>query len=149
MKGAITYATGLADSNYQNQFNNAQTRFSDVLGLNTGQQGNLTNQFNRLNSIATLGENAGAQTGATGASLANTSASAIEQAGAYGAAGITGAGNAAQSAIGNGLSYNLLQQAIARGNTGAGGTGGYTGTTNAVVPSADPRGLFSPSSPGY
>jgi hypothetical protein len=123
MKGAATYATGLADSNYQNQFANAQTRFGDVLNLNTTQQGNLTNQFNRLNSMATLGENAGAQTGVTGAGLANTAASALNQAGAYQAAGATGVGSAASGAVGNYLSYNLLQQAIQRG-----GSGGSVGT---------------------
>jgi hypothetical protein len=120
LKGAATFATGLADSNYQNQFNNAQTRFGDVLNLNSTQQGNLTNQFNRLNATASLGENAGAQTGATGAALANTAGNALMQAGAYGAAGATGVANAASGAIGNALSYNLLAQQI-----GAGGTGGY------------------------
>jgi hypothetical protein len=150
MKGAATYATGLADSNYQQQFANSQTRFGDVLNLNTTQQGNLTNQFNRLNAVASLGENAGAQTGNTGATLANTAANATLQAGAYNAAGITGVGSAVNSAVGNGLSYNLLSQAIQRGNAGTNvGTGGYTGPTNAVVPSADPRGLFAPDSPGY
>jgi hypothetical protein len=144
MKGAATFATGLADSTYQNQFANAQTRFSDAINLNTTQQGNLQNQFNRLNSVATLGENAGAQTGSTGASLANTSSNALMQGGAYQAAGATGTANAAQSAIGNATSNYLLQQAI-----GGGGTGGYTGPTNAAVPSADPRGLFAPNSPGY
>lgn len=123
MKGAATFATGLADSTYQNQFANAQTRFGDVLNLNTTQQGNLTNQFNRLNSVATLGENAGAQTGSTGATLANTAGNALIQAGNATAAGYTGAANAAQGAIGNALSYNLLQQQI---GAAGGGTQGYT-----------------------
>ena len=55
-----------ADSTYLDQFNNAQTTVQNYINLNTGQQGNLTNQFNRLNSIATIGENAAAGLGAQG-----------------------------------------------------------------------------------
>ena len=42
LKGAATYATGLADSTYQNQFNNAQQIYSDL--FNNAQQG-YNNQF--------------------------------------------------------------------------------------------------------
>jgi hypothetical protein len=54
LKGASTYATGLADSTYQNQFNNAQQIYSDLFNnaqtgytdaFNTGQQ-NYTDLFN-------------------------------------------------------------------------------------------------------
>jgi hypothetical protein len=107
LKGAATYATGLADSTYQNQFNNAQSRFSDYLSLNTGQQTNLTNQFNRLNSLATIGEQAGAATGYAGTSLASTSATAQEAAGnalAQGTKGLaTGIGNTVNDWTGLGL----------------------------------------------
>src|SRR6185437_10895506 len=44
LKGGATYATGLADSTYQNQFNNAVT--------------NQNNAYNRLMGVAGLGENA-------------------------------------------------------------------------------------------
>lgn len=43
MKGAASYATGLADSTYQNQFNNAVT--------------NQSNAFNRLMGVTSLGAN--------------------------------------------------------------------------------------------
>ena len=66
LKGAGTYATGLADSTYQNQFANAQQRFTDVLNLNTQQQGNLTNQFNRYNALITTGAGAASQLGTQG-----------------------------------------------------------------------------------
>src|SRR5664279_3895511 len=66
LKGAAAYATGLANTNYQTQFNNAQTRSQDYLNLNTGQQGNAMNRYNQLAGTATMGANAsqGASTNA-------------------------------------------------------------------------------------
>src|SRR5215469_83604 len=81
MKGAADYATGLADKTYVDQFNVAQQRYSDALALNTAQQGNVTNQFNRLNALIGTGENAAAQTGTIGASLGNAAAQTIAGAG--------------------------------------------------------------------
>jgi hypothetical protein len=121
MKGAASFATGLADSTYQNQFANAQTRYSDILGLNTTQQGNLAAQFGRLQGVASLGENAAAQTGTTGAQLAATGGNALIQGGQAQAAGTLGAANAGTGAINSYLGYNLLQQAV-----GGGGTSGYS-----------------------
>jgi hypothetical protein len=82
LKGAGTYATGLANKTYLDQFNVGQKRFEDTLNLNTGQQTNLQNQFNRLNSVATIGENAAAQTGAQGTSAASTAGNYLNQSGA-------------------------------------------------------------------
>jgi hypothetical protein len=143
LKGAATYATGLADSTYQNQFNNAQSRFGDYLSLNTGQQTNLTNQFNRLNSLATTGENAAAQTGAQGTTAASNYGNYTTQAGADTAAGLSGVSNAASSGVNSYLTYNALQNALNNNNanTAAGATtqnlnfSGYapalsSGTTN-------------------
>jgi hypothetical protein len=109
LKGAAGYATGLANSTYKDQFNLAQQRFSDVLGLNTAQQSNITNQYSRASGLATLGENAGAQTGTVGANLAGTSASMINQAGVDTAAGIKGIGSAATGAAQNYLEYTNFQ----------------------------------------
>jgi hypothetical protein len=99
----------LANITYKDQFNIAQQRFSDVLGLNTAQQGNITNQYNRASGLATLGENAGAQTGSIGSNLANTSANLINQAGVDTAAGISGIGKAATGAAQNYLDYTNFQ----------------------------------------
>ena len=122
LKGAATFATGLANSNYQTQFNNAQTKYSDIMGLNTGQQGNLTNQYNRLSSLAGLGESAAANTGTQGTALANQSGNYLNQAGLADAAGTAGVGKAATSAANNYLNNNLIQQQISQGG---GTTGGY------------------------
>lgn len=62
LKGATTFATGLADNTYQNQFNNANT--------------NQTNAYNRLKSLVDTGENAAAQTGSAGTAAATGASSA-------------------------------------------------------------------------
>ena len=110
LKGAATYATGLADKTYLDQFNVAQQRFGDYLNLNTGQQGNLTNQFNRLNSVATLGENAAAQLGAQGTTAAANDAKYLNAAGLDTQAGLTNATNALTSGANNYLAYDAYQQ---------------------------------------
>jgi hypothetical protein len=132
LRGAATYATGLADSTYQNQFANAQQRFTDVGGLNTIQQGNLQNQYARLQGVASLGENAGAQTGSIGATLANQQGNALIAAGNANAAGTLGVGNALNSGAQNYLGYQALQGYLSNGSTSgynATGTGGPNDTT--------------------
>lgn len=130
LKGAATYATGLADQTYQNRFNEAQQSFSDYLGLNTAQQGNLQNQFSRLQNVASIGESAGAQTGSTGASLNNASSNALISAGQSTGAGTVSAGNALSNAANNYAGYNYWQGQ-------SGGTGGY-GTNLGTVDTSYP-----------
>jgi hypothetical protein len=109
LKGASTYATGLADKTYLDQFNVAQQRFQDVLNLNTSQQGVIQGQFNRLADITHTGESAAAQTGVAGTSAAATGGNYLNQAGLATAAGTTGVGNAVTGAANNYLAYNALQ----------------------------------------
>jgi hypothetical protein len=130
MKGAGTFATGLADSTYQNQFNNAQTRFQNLVNLNTGQQGNLTNQFNRFNALATTGENAAAQTGTIGAGLANTAGQYLNAAGQAESAGITGAAKSLIGSANNALGYYNYNQLMGGGTTGGYPSGNVSGTQN-------------------
>ena len=133
LKGASTYATGLADKTYLDQFNVAQQRFGDVLNLNTAQQGNLQGQFNRLADITHTGESAAAQTGVAGTSAAATGGSYINQSGLDTAAGYTGANNAISGAANN---YLALQA--------------YNNRTNALQPTPTTTGYpqmtgFAPS----
>lgn len=106
LKGAATYATGLADSTYQNQFSNAVT--------------NQTNAYNRLMGVSTLGESAAAQTGAygtqTGANIGNQAVATGQsignnqiQSGNAQAAGYLGAANSVNNGVGNYLQYNALK----------------------------------------
>jgi len=123
LKGAAAYATGLADSTYSNRFNEAQTAFSDVLGLNQAYQGNVQNQYQRAQGLASLGSNAGAQTGTVGATLAGNQGNYLNQAGLSQAAGTAGVGNSVTGGVNSYLGYNALQSYL--GNK-SGGTGGYT-----------------------
>lgn len=94
LKGAAGYATGLADSTYQNQFNNAVT--------------NQSNQFNRLMGLANLGQSSAANVGNAGITTGQGIASNTIGGGNAGAAGILGAGNALSSAYPNYLVNNLF-----------------------------------------
>lgn len=87
LKGASTFATGLADSTYQQQFANAQQ--------------NQANAYNRLKGLVDLGENAAAQTGNAGTAAANTAANAQIGAGNAAAAGYNATGQAIAGAANN------------------------------------------------
>lgn len=128
LKGAATYATGLADATYSNRFSEAQQAYADVLGQGTyslGQvqqaQAQQQQQYAQYGNIASLGENAAAMTGnqgvQTGASIGSnllTGAGQIgnylTQAGQAQAAGTAGVGSAFNQGIQNYLGYNQFQQ---------------------------------------
>lgn len=110
LKGAATFATGLADSTYQNQFANENT--------------NRTNAYDRLKGLVTIGENAAAQTGAAGTSAATTAANAQIGAGNAQAAGA----NATGSAI-SGFSNNVGGYMAYRGLYGADNGATYSKST--------------------
>lgn len=134
LKGASTYATGLADSTYQNQFNNAQTIYSDKV------QGN-QNWVNDMMAPTQMGASTATGQGQvaayTGNSIANnlTGAGTAAAAGINGAAaattsGLNGAANALTSGVNSYNQYNLLQQLLGK-NTGTSG-GLYTDNNGAI-----------------
>ena len=153
LKGAATYATGLADKTYMDQFNVAQQRFTDylnvgagygnaatgagnlganTLNLNTAQQAKLSNQFARYNSIATIGEAAAAGLGAQGTQAASNQGNYLNAAGIDQAQGIQGVGNALNSGANNYLAlqaYNA-RTAATPSNANTPGTIGYNTPTN-------------------
>lgn len=87
LKGAATFATGLADSTYQQQFQNAQT--------------NQANAFNRLKALVNTGQNAATQTGSAGTAAATGAANAQIGAGNAAAAGYNATGAAISNAANN------------------------------------------------
>ncbi len=131
LKGAASYATGLADSTYQNQFANQQTIFTNDLNLNTGQQQNATNLYNRLSGTASLGENAAAATGYQGVSGANNAGNYLNSAGQASAAGTLGTANAVTGSVNNAGNMYLQQQYL-NALSSPGTTGGYTGLSSAT-----------------
>lgn len=144
IRAADQYATGLADSTYNQQFANWQTQQSNLLNanvtnFNAAQSGFNTN-YNRLLSLAGLGENAAAGVGQaatqTGTSMANTliggtnaaAGSLIGGANAS-AAGTIGSANAISNGLsgaGNNATNMLYMNALLSQNGGSGlfGNGG-------------------------
>ena len=119
LKGAATFATGLSDNTYQNQFQNAVT--------------NQTNAYNRLAGLVNTGENAAAGTGAAGTAAANTAASAQIGAGNAQAAGINATGQSVSNLannVGAYATYNGLY-----GGTGSSPNPSAPGGTNSMLPS--------------
>lgn len=98
LKGAAAYATGLADSTYQNQFNNAMA--------------NKQNAYNMLMGQSQLGENAAAQTGAYGTQTATNIGNNTIQGGNALAAGTVGAANALNNGVNNYLGYQMLTRGM-------------------------------------
>lgn len=101
LKGAATFATGLADSTYQNQFNNALSKWNtDVANQN--------NAYNRLLGVSTLGQSAAAQTGAYATQTGQNVGNSLIQGGNAQAAGINGAANALSNGVNSYIGYNYL-----------------------------------------
>lgn len=136
LKGAASFVTGLADKTYQDQFDLATKRMQNALALNTAQQGNLTNQFNRLSALATLGQNAAAKTGEIGQNL--TGAGATATAGQEQAQGTIGAANALNQSLQSYLGYNQFQQLMQNQNQNRGGTSNVDAGTWTTPVAASP-----------
>lgn len=115
-KGAETFATGLADSTFQNQFNNANI--------------NKTNAYNRLKGLIDVGESASAHTGIIGNAAATTAANAEIGAGNAQAAGANATGSAISSAangIGGYTAYKGLYGNSSNNGFLSGGSGAVSG----------------------
>jgi hypothetical protein len=114
-KDLISFNQSLADTAFSDAFNQYQT-----------QQGNI---YNRLASLAQLGQNAAANTGAQGANLAGQVAQSVTNAGTARAAGQIGSANAWSGALSSAAPW------LASMGSG-GGYGGYfsdTGLTGATA----------------
>lgn len=140
MKGAARFATGLADSTYQQQFANSQQIFNN-------QQTNMSNAYSRLMGVVNSGQNAAAQTGASGLAAAQAQSNNSMGAANSIASNTIGAGNALAG------SYMATGRAVSDAANTVGGALGYQGMYGrsgsggppAYSWSADP-GLFSGSS---
>jgi hypothetical protein len=104
LKGAATYATGLADSTYQNQFNNAWT--------------NKNNAYNILSGTANTGAQAASMNGQFGMNAGNNISNSLIGAGNAQAGADIATGNAIGSSVNNGISSYLLYNKLF-GNAGS------------------------------
>jgi hypothetical protein len=133
LKDLMSFNQGYANNSYNSAFANYQT-----------QQNNI---FNRLNSIATLGSNAGSNS-ATGASaFSGQIGNTLGSIGASQASGTIGSANALTGALNSGASafygQNALNQILSQGSTvqygqgtTPGGTSGTTGDYSWTVPNS-------------
>jgi hypothetical protein len=107
LKGASTFATGLADSTYQNQFSNAVT--------------NQTNAYNRLAGLVNTGEAAAAGNVPAAATTGAVQANAAIQGGNAAAAGYNALGtnisNATNNLAGYTIAKGLYGNSVAPNNT--------------------------------
>lgn len=101
IKGAETFATGLANQTYGDQYNRALSTF------NTNYQ-SAANNANRLMSVVGLGQNSAAQQGQASMQGANNAGNYQTQAANAQASGIMGTANAVNNGVGNYLTYNAL-----------------------------------------
>jgi hypothetical protein len=147
LKGAATYATGLANQTYKDQFNLQQQRFTDLINLNTGQQNQLHEQYLRLHDTAALGADAAAQLGTQGTAAASATGNYLNAAGIDQATGLKNATNALSSGVNQYLGYNAFQNALQPPTSGYGnaaaGTPGISASGNPVM-----TGFAAPYSPG-
>jgi len=140
LKGASSYATGLADSTYNDVYNRAlqtyNANYNTAQGTFQTNYNSAANNVNRLSSIVSNGQNAAGNFASAGNQAASTIGNTETSAANAIASGTVGSANALTSALsstGNSaLTYGLLQN-------NAGGSGGVSqGALNAANASSDP-----------
>lgn len=121
MKGAAQYATGLADSTYNDVFNRALQTFNTNYG-------SAANRVNRLNTVVGNGQNAAATNGSLGANAMSSIGDTLMSGANAAAAGRVGSANALASGLnnvgGNALVYGMMTN-NAGGGAGASGAQSY------------------------
>jgi hypothetical protein len=110
LKGAASYATGLADSTYNDVFNRALATFNTNYG-------NASANVNRLTGIVGSGQNAAAGLGALGAQTAGNIGNTLTSGANASAAGTIGSANAISGAL-NGIGSNALTYGLLTNNSG-------------------------------
>ena len=115
-KGAANYATGLADSTYQNQFANQQALFGNQQQIYQDLLQNQQNQFNRLSGVASSGQNAAAGLGTIGANTAGNIGNNLIGAGNAAAGSYMNAANAVGGAANMIPNYLLTSQLLSKMN---------------------------------
>lgn len=94
-KASLEFAQGLGSQEYQNAFNRFETQNND--------------RYNRLASIAGLGQSSVSSTGQLGAMAANNAGNYLTQGANAQAAGYIGMGNAINSGVSNWMDYQNMQ----------------------------------------
>lgn len=132
LQGAAQYATGLADSTYQNQFANQQTQYNDYYNQANSKLNQLNSIYSQIASPISIGENAAASAGNNAVNTGTNIGNSLQSAGAAQAAGTTGSAGAISSGLNSlgGLGY-LTSQNLA--NNSSGSSGGLSPDTQNVI----------------
>lgn len=131
LKGAASYATGLADSTYNDVFNRALQTFSTNYSA-------ASNNANRLQSIVGAGQNAAASQGVLGSLATNNIGNTLMGGANASAAGIIGSANA----WGRGL--NGLSNAAAYGSSQNNSGGSWAPSGGQMTPGSNGYGFYVP-----
>ncbi|PYE21330.1 hypothetical protein C7410_115173 [Paraburkholderia silvatlantica] len=125
-KGIANYTTGLADTTYQQQYQNALQNFMTNYGVQS-------DAYNRLSGLVGLGQNAAAGVGNAGLQTANTAGNYLTSGANASAAGTIGAANAINGGLGSLGSSGLLYSLMNNGGS-AGAANNIYGQTSAGNP---------------
>ncbi|MCA8087500.1 hypothetical protein [Burkholderia cenocepacia] len=136
LKGASTYATGLANSTYNDIFNRALQTF------NTNYS-SAANNVNRLSSLVGNGQNAAATNGSLGAAAAGNIGNTLMSGANAQASGAIGGANALTSALG-GIGNSALTYGLLNNNAGGGSSISPWSIARANM-SSDPIGSLNSS----
>lgn len=115
LKGAAGYATGLADSTYNDVFNRALNTF------NTNYS-SAANRVNRLSSLVGSGQNAAETNGSLGAKAMGNIGNTLASGANAQASGIVGGANALSSGLSS-VGNNALLYGMMQNNAGSGSSG--------------------------
>jgi len=118
LKGAETFASGLADNTYQNQYNNALTQYQTNYNA-------AANNVNRLLSLLGIGQSSATQTGAYGMQSAANQGNYLTSGANAQASGTVGSANALTGAL-NGIGNNALLYSMLGNNSNSGSGNGVT-----------------------
>jgi hypothetical protein len=159
LKGAAGYATGLANSTYNQQLTNAINTYNAQMSGYTASASQFQNQFNdywtnqnnrynQLYNIASMGANSAAGQGTSGVQSASNIGNALTNQGTASSAGITGATNAISTGLNSPQVSNYLSSLFTPSGTTIGSGSGTdqtytnpaTGTT--YTSSSDPNQNF-------
>ncbi|CAJ0710714.1 hypothetical protein ACPCHQ_17085 [Ralstonia thomasii] len=116
IRGAADYATGLADSTYNDVFSRALNTFNTNYG-------SAANRVNRLWNLVSSGQNAAATNGSLGATSMNSIGDTMMSGANASAAGRVGSANALSSGL-NGVGSNALLYGLTQNNATQSGSWG-------------------------
>lgn len=125
LRGAADYASGLANSTYNDVFSRALNTFNTNYGA-------ATNRVNRLNTLVGSGQNAAATNGALGSQAMNSIGDSLMGGANASAAGRVGSANALANGLSNAGSNALLYGMMQNNASGAGSMGTYGGWGNTM-----------------